>query len=394
MKKLALISVVGLILTGCGGSDSNSNGSNDNNTQAPSAVQGTIDSVSGNTIVVNGYSYQVDSANYAGEDVAIADLEKNMMVSISSNARSTNDGAQLTLEPTIVGQITYIAPNNISFIVNGITLTYSGLSEEIGVDDWVMVSSLPTANAGYKVLSVVKFAPSEPYETVEVEGLITNLDVNTLTFKLGGALTVEYTMDSIDNDSNESQLADGLWVEVTGSMVGSVLQAKEVEVEDFDEIDNDTEIEGIITWVANDKLSFDLSYKGRFVVNDNTRYEDGNKSNLTVGTEVEVTTKQANGENVATEIEFEHHDDTQDWSDNDIEFEGRVHNVKGQSNFEIQTKSGDQLIYVNKNTRYENEWGMDVALDLDELSGKLVEVETYKIDNQYIASEIEAEDND
>ncbi|MEG3696116.1 DUF5666 domain-containing protein [Vibrio coralliirubri] len=394
MKKLALISVVGLILTGCGGSDSNSNGSNDNNTQAPSAVQGTIDSVSGNTIVVNGYSYQVDSATYAGKDVAIADLEKNMMVSISSNARSTNDGAQLTLEPTIVGQITYIAPNNISFIVNGITLTYSGLSEEIGVDDWVMVSSLPTANAGYKVLSVVKFAPSEPYETVEVEGLITNLDVNTLTFKLGGALTVEYTMDSIDNDSNESQLADGLWVEVTGSMVGSVLQAKEVEVEDFDEIDNDTEIEGIITWVANDKLSFDLSYKGRFVVNDNTRYEDGNKSNLTVGTEVEVTTKQANGENVATEIEFEHHDDTQDWSDNDIEFEGRVHNVKGQSNFEIQTKSGDQLIYVNKNTRYENEWGMDVALDLDELSGKLVEVETYKIDNQYIASEIEAEDND
>ncbi|MCK8070664.1 DUF5666 domain-containing protein [Vibrio sp. 1CM23M] len=394
MKKLALISVVGLILTGCGGSDSNSNGSNDNNTQAPSAVQGTIDSVSGNTIVVNGYGYQVDSATYAGKDVDIADLEKNMMVSISSNARSTNDGAQLTLEPTIVGQITYIAPNNISFIVNGITLTYSGLSEEIGVDDWVMVSSLPTANAGYKVLSVVKFAPSEPYETVEVEGLITNLDVNTLTFKLGGALTVEYTMDSIDNDSNESQLADGLWVEVTGSMVGSVLQAKEVEVEDFDEIDNDTEIEGIITWVANDKLSFDLSYKGRFVVNDNTRYEDGNKSNLTVGTEVEVTTKQANGENVATEIEFEHHDDTQDWSDNDIEFEGRVHNVKGQSNFEIQTKSGDQLIYVNKNTRYENEWGMDVALDLDELSGKLVEVETYKIDNQYIASEIEAEDND
>lgn len=39
MKKLALISVVGLILTGCGGSDSNSNGSNDNNTQAPSAIQ-------------------------------------------------------------------------------------------------------------------------------------------------------------------------------------------------------------------------------------------------------------------------------------------------------------------------------------------------------------------
>ncbi len=392
MKKLALISVVGLILTGCGGSDSNSNGSNDNNTQAPSAVQGTIDSVSGNTIVVNGYSYQVDGANYAGEDVAITDLEKNMMVSISSNARSASahtGGAQVALEPTIVGLISDTNHNNGTFKVNGIALTFTDLSREIENGDWVMVSSLPTANAGYKVLSVVKFESSDEYETVEVEGVITNLNLNTLTFNLGGALNVEYTVDSIDNDSNESELADGLWVEVTGSMVGSVLKADEVEVEDFDEIDNDTEIEGIITWVANDNSAFDLSYKGRFLVNDNTRYEDGNKSNLTIGTEVEVTTKQANGENVATEIEFEHDDDSQDWNDNDIDFEGVVQSIDEQAlNFVIQTTSGNQTVYVNQNTRYED------GLSFDTLHGQRIEAEAYKVNNQYIASEIEAEDND
>ncbi|CDT50859.1 DUF5666 domain-containing protein [Vibrio coralliirubri] len=390
MKKLALISVVGLILTGCGGSDSNSNGSNDNNTQAPSAVQGTIDSVSGNTIVVNGYSYQIDSANYAGEDVAIADLEKNMMVSISSNARSASahtNGAQVSLEPTIVGLISDANHNNGTFKVNGIALTFTDLSREIENSDWVMVSSLPTANAGYKVLSVVKFEYSNLTESVEVEGLIS--DLNESTFKLGANLSVDYSIAHIDNDGSSNGLSNGLWVEVTGSMVGSVLKADEVEVEDFDEIDNDTEIEGIITWVANDKSSFDLSYKGRFIVNDNTRYEDGNKSNLTIGAEVEVTTKQANGENVATEIEFEHDDDSQDWNDNDIDFEGVVQSIDEQAlNFVIKTTSGSQTVYVNQNTRYED------GLSFHTLHGQRIEAEAYKVNNQYIASEIEAEDND
>ncbi|OED89123.1 DUF5666 domain-containing protein [Vibrio crassostreae] len=392
MKKLALISVVGLILTGCGGSDSNSNGSNDNNTQAPSAIQGTIDSVSGNTIVVNGYSYQVDSANYAGEDVAIADLEKNMMVSISSNARSASahtNGAQVGLEPTIVGLISDTNHNNGTFKVNGIALTFTDLSREIENGDWVMVSSLPTANAGYKVLSVVKFEHSNLTESVEVEGLISDLDSNAKTFKLGASLNVDYSNAQIDNDDSTYDLSNGLWVEVTGSMAGSVLKADEVEVEGFDEIDNDTEIEGIITWVANDKSSFDLSYKGRFLVNDNTRYEDGNKSNLTVGTEIEVTTKQANGENVATEIEFEHNDDSQDWNDNDVDFEGEVQSTNDEAlSFVIQTFSGNQTIYVNQNTRYED------GLSFDTLHGQRIEAESYKVNNQYIASEIEAEDND
>lgn len=251
-----------------------------------------------------------------------------------------------------------------------------------------MVSSLPTANAGYKVLSVVKFEHSNLTESVEVEGLISELDSNAKTFKLGANLSVDYSNAQIDNDDN-TELSNGLWVEVTGSMVGSVLKADEVEVEDFDEVSNDTEIEGIITWVANDQSSFDLSYKGRFLVNDNTRYEDGNKSNLTVGTEVEVTTKKANGENVATEIEFEHDDDSQEWNDNDIDLEGVVQSIDESAlSFIIQTISGNQTVYVNQNTRYED------GLTFNTLPGQRVETEAYKVNNQYIASEIEAEDND
>ncbi|CAH6966132.1 conserved exported hypothetical protein [Vibrio chagasii] len=389
MRKLALITAISLVLAGCGGGSSES--SNTNEAQTPSSIQGTIDSVSGDTIVVNGYSYKVGSANYAGEEVAIADLEKNMMVSISSNARSASthaSGTQVGLEPTIVGLIANTNHVNGTFEVNGIPLTFSALSTEIEDGDWVMVSSLPTANAGYKVLSVVKFEHSNLTESVEVEGLISELDSNAKTFKLGANLSVDYSNAHIDNDDYSSELSNGLWVEVTGSMTGSVLTANEVEVEDFDEVSNDTEIEGIITWVANDQSSFDLSYKGRFVVNNSTRYEDGNKSNLTVGAEVEVTTKKANGDNVATEIEFEHDDDAQDWNDNDIDLEGIVQSIDESAlSFVIQTTSGNKTVYVNHNTRYED------GLTFNTLTNQRVEAETYKVNNQYIASEIEAEDN-
>ncbi|CAH7043124.1 DUF5666 domain-containing protein [Vibrio alginolyticus] len=390
MRKLALITAISLVLAGCGGGSSES--SNTNEAQTPSSIQGTIDSVSGDTIVVNGYSYKVGSANYAGEEVAIADLEKNMMVSISSNARSASthaSGTQVGLEPTIVGLIANTNHANGTFEVNGIPLTFSALSTEIEDGDWVMVSSLPTANAGYKVLSVVKFEHSNLTESVEVEGLISELNSNAKTFKLGANLSVDYSNAHIDNEDYSSELSNGLWVEVTGSITGSVLTANEVEVEDFDEVSNDTEIEGIITWVANDQSSFDLSYKGRFVVNNSTRYEDGNKSNLTVGAEVEVTTKKANGDNVATEIEFERDDDTQDWNDNDIDLEGIVQSIDESAlSFVIQTTSGNQTVYVNHNTRYED------GLTFDTLTNQRVEAETYKVNNQYIASEIEAEDND
>ncbi|CAH6832464.1 conserved exported hypothetical protein [Vibrio chagasii] len=389
MRKLALITAISIVLAGCGGGSSDS--SNTNEAHTPSSIQGTIDSVSGDTIVVNGYSYQVGSANYAGEEVAIADLEKNMMVSISSNARSASthaSGTQVGLEPTIVGLIANTNHVNGTFEVNGIPLTFSALSTEIEDGDWVMVSSLPTANAGYKVLSVVKFEHSNLTESVEVEGLISELDSNAKTFKLGANLSVDYSNAHIDNDDYSSELSNGLWVEVTGSMTGSVLTANEVEVEDFDEVSNDTEIEGIITWVANDQSSFDLSYKGRFVVNNSTRYEDGNKSNLAVGAEVEVTTKKANGDNVATEIEFEHDDDAQDWNDNDIDLEGIVQSIDESAlSFVIQTTSGNKTVYVNHNTRYED------GLTFNTLTNQRVEAETYKVNNQYIASEIEAEDN-
>ncbi|HIF9532296.1 TPA: hypothetical protein ACX6S0_000592 [Photobacterium damselae] len=58
MKKLALVTIIGLILSGCGGGGSSDNGSTPKPDiqpeTKPALVEGTIDTVNGSNITVNG----------------------------------------------------------------------------------------------------------------------------------------------------------------------------------------------------------------------------------------------------------------------------------------------------------------------------------------------------
>ncbi|NMS18547.1 hypothetical protein HKB37_28895, partial [Vibrio parahaemolyticus] len=134
----------------------------------------------------------------------------------------------------------------------------------------------------------------------ELEGRITSIDENAGTFKLGGKVTVAY--------NNISQLSIGQWVEVEGEMQNGIFMAHEVQVEDYDDLKNDSDVEGIVTWVAKDYSEFSLNYRGAFFIDNATRFEDGSKANLKQGQEVEVTSVVKNGKRIATVIEFEQPD--------------------------------------------------------------------------------------
>ncbi|MDW1813692.1 DUF5666 domain-containing protein, partial [Vibrio sp. Vb2362] len=185
--------------------------------------------------------------------------------------------------------------------VNGVDLQFDGLSDDIEINDWVMVSSLPTADAGYRVLSVVELDVDNDYPVLdndyELEGRITSIDANAGTFKLGGKVTVTY--------NNVNQLSIGQWIEAEGEMQNGIFMAHEVEVEDYDDLKNDSDVEGIVTWVAKDYSEFSLNYRGAFFIDNATRFEDGSKANLEQGQEVEVTSVMKNGKRTATVIEFE-----------------------------------------------------------------------------------------
>ena len=379
MKKITLATLIGLILTGCGG------GGGDDSTAPqppveikPQTVQGTINAVNvpANTIEVNGYSYDVASVAYGTDtQFSIKDLQKNMMVAVSTSSKA---GALVQLEPTMVGKVTYIDRANSTFVINGATLTFS-LDQNIDVNDWVMVSSLPQATEtglGYKVLSVVKFEHEGIVGQYEVEGRLSSLDKNYEQFTLGAATHVNYSGARIEDNAT---LQNGQWVEVKGQMNGDTFDASEVDVETYDASDNDNEIEGVVTWVSNDKSQFELNARGHFMVTGSTYFEDGTKANLNMGVMVEVTA--VNG--IAREIEFENDFDG-DFGDAWHEFEkkGILANITATSftvdGFNIEI---DSQTFVDKN---------ETLVDLD---GSRVEVEGVIIGNRYVAREIEREDD-
>ena len=376
MKKLVLVGLLGAVLAGCGGDGDSNDSSSDNNNRRPSAAQGTIERVSGNVVTVNGHQYDVASVGYSHVDLSTAQLEPGMLVALSSSpARAV--GKHVQLEPTITGLINITDATAGKFTVNGVELTFANLSPDIQNGDWVMVSSLPTATAGYHVLSVVTFEQPELLGMFEVEGTVSNL--TNSTFTLGAALDVDYAGIAVEG----GELRNGLWVEVEGEYdsENNKITATEVEIETYDDIDNDTEIEGLVTWVANDKSAFELNYRGRFNVTHQTRFEDGSKANLMQGTMVEVTTGT---NNIALEVEFDNDDnDTGDWSDNDIELVGMPTGID-ETNMSFIIDS--QTVFVNRFTEF------DDGLRFDTLGTQAVEVEAYKVNSQLIANEIELQD--
>ncbi|EIC9814458.1 DUF5666 domain-containing protein [Vibrio sp. Vb2133] len=393
MKKLALISVVGLALSGCGGSGGGSNSDSTSTQPAvkPSVAIGSVEAVNAeeSTLTVNGHTYRVSEVVYDDTQVQLADVKPKMVVRVGSDIRqASNNGVRVTLEPTITGRVTAIDHVKKTFTVNGVDLQFDGLSDDIEVNDWVMVSSLPTADAGYRVLSVVEIDVDNDYPALgsyyELEGRITSTDENAGTFELGTNITVSY--------DNISQLSIGQWVEVEGEMQNGIFMAHEVQVEDYDDLKNDSDVEGIVTWVAKDYSEFSLNYRGAFFIDNATRFEDGSKANLKQGQEVEVTSIMKNGKRIATVIEFEQpdFDDNNQWQGKEFECEGYVSNYDAEARtFEIERceNDADQLlnnttVVIDAQTRFQ-------GIEELNLNGARVEVEGVIINDQNIAREVE-----
>lgn len=215
MKKLTLVSALTLVLSACGVSNSSTPVQPD---VAPKTITGSIDSVDpqNRSLVVNGHQYTVDHVSYASTNIELSALQPNMMIRITPDSdvqRNLANGEAETfsaqLEPTMTGVISDINRTDHSFSLNGATLTFAQLSPEIANGDWVMVSSLPTADAGYKVLSVVKFDDPDLFDHVEIEGRINSLNANSGTFKLGAGITVNYDNVPLLNRFNHLKTVNG-----------------------------------------------------------------------------------------------------------------------------------------------------------------------------------------
>ncbi len=223
----------------------------------------------------------------------------------------------------------------------------------------------------------------------EIEGRIASIDANQSTFKLGANITVSY--------HNVDQLKVGQWVEAEGKMEGDIFVASDVEIEGYDNLENDSDVEGIVTWVANDYSQFSLNYRGAFFVDNATRFEDGSKMSLKQGQEVDVSSVLRNGKRIATVVEFEtpDFDDNHQWQGKEFECEGYVSNYDANARtFEIERCENDadqrlnnKLVVIDAQTQFQ-------GIEELNLNGARVEVDGVIINNQNVAREIEREGYD
>lgn len=384
MKRYAMLPLFSLAMVGCGGGSSDG-GETTSPSATPFAVEGTIERVTNNGVVVNGKEYPVDAVNYQGQSEPVSFLvgKENLKVRLG-NDNSRRGGMHVELDPTFTGQIIFAPgtpekPNR--FLVNGVELEFDRLTSNIKDGDWVMVSALPTANAGYKVLSVIEFTNTFG-ELAEAEGRINELNINNGTFKIGQSLLVRFDVNKFRN------LRNGMWVEVMGAFNDSEhnpeLTAESITHEDYSHITHDGEIEGIVTWVAKNKKSFELNYRAQIKVNGATEFDDGNKNDLVPGAWVEVELRNNQNKLIAEEIEFEGRDDNDDWDALEFEIEGYVDDY---DNIEKTFTINGKTVYTDARTEFED------GANFDNIYQEYVEVEGMWIDGKRLARSIELEDD-
>ncbi len=293
------------------------------------------------SIFVAGTEWETDSADSItidGEEVSETELKLGMRTTVrgtkSSDGR-TGTATSIEVDNSVEGPISDAPPpvaspggvepvESVEFVVLGQTFVADGgtaFSDGASLDqlatgdgDWVEVSGLPGVDGKIRATRVeLKTTPGvgQP-QSVEVEGLVSDLDSGSGNFSLGSASAPATLMVVVDGSSPgcpgpastpDGAISDGMAVEVYGELLadGRVCASK-VEIEDDFEDEDDFEIEGVVTEMT-DPDHFVVSGIS-VVTNASTDYEPTDLE-VVVGMEVEVEGNLVDGVLTATKVEQE-----------------------------------------------------------------------------------------
>ena len=197
--------------------------------------------------------------------------------------------------------------SGIKIILPEVEIENDGDRLEVTLDFDVDESFIEQGNGTYRFKPTIKvknvFVNGNSIETVSVDGLVTAVDANAGTMAVDSINFATTSKTEFDDVASLSALSTGQNVEVEGTVSndGSALEAREVDVED------DEEVERSITARIEALGDQSLTVLGVTIqVTDNTEFDDdGGFGALQSGTRVEVDYTFQNGERVATEIERE-----------------------------------------------------------------------------------------
>jgi len=293
--------------------------------QFGSQIKGAIESIdtAAGTLHVLGQTVSVDATTvFDGVANGLAGLQPGNLVEIFAffdSASGTYQATRIELKTTLSefklrGLVANLDTTAKTFTIGGATISYAGIASTdlpaLANGLLVRVKLQTTALGGVWSATKIRTAAQaiQDHAEAEVEGVVTDF-TSLASFKVNGVAVDASGSGVVFHDGTGAEVANGVRIEVEGTMQSGVLVATKVELKQSGDGGHDAEVElhGSLDSVDLANSSFVL--RGVTVTFDgNTRFDDGVAANLVVGANVEVEGTLVSGGNtvVATRIKFEH----------------------------------------------------------------------------------------
>jgi len=331
------------------------------------------------SITVNGAEFDTTNAVIIveGEEVGVGDgaalayLEIGMVVTVEGTG--SEDEENLVADRIIyndnvegpVQSITGVNPTRKDIVVLGQTVILNTVTvfkgttfDDIAENDVVEVSGF-VDDAGTVWATFLEKTDGVVFE---VTGFVENLKPLEKTFEIN-ALTVDYSLADTGGLPG-GEPAEGLLVEVGGTLNGPVMEADVIELGDELEAEDvgEVEVTGFVTDVAS---AFEFSVGNQVVlINADTEFVDGDAGDIVLGQKLEAEGTLEGGILFADEVEF--------WEPDQIEVEGLVTDDTSAPN---EFTVGDQLVQTDVDTVYEDGTPDEIALGVNlEIKGVSVDI--------------------
>lgn len=313
--RLGLAALAGIVLAACGGADA-TGPTTPSGTQQNVVVTGAITGFG--SVFVNGVRFDVSGATIRKDGIASTQsaLRVGEIVELRGRIDERTGAAvadSIDQDNEVEGPITSIDATAQTFVVLSHTVR---VTPETSFDDSlgtsfaaltvgleVEVSGMPDASGN---IVATRIEARHPGGTrFEAHGRIAELDAVTHKFKIGN-LVIDYT-SAVLQDFGSTQLANGLHVEVKGSLRNSAgeLVATRIELRNPEPTSGSfrREIEGLVTRFVS---ATDFDVAGRAVTTtSSTVFEGGTAADLALNAKVEAEgTINASGVLVAVKIQF------------------------------------------------------------------------------------------
>jgi hypothetical protein len=401
LNLFAVVVLLATALSGCGGGSGGGNVAGIGGTGVTAA--GTITGFG--SIFVNGVEFDTSNSSFDVDDNSSAtetDLSLGMFVTVTGTldiSGTTGTATTVVFDDEIQGPISAIDPGGpdpdnltktlivfgISILADRATTVFEDVTfDNLAVNDVIEVSGFVDSTT---VLHATRIEKKDDFvagsSEVELKGIVSGLSGTTFTL---GSFTVDFSGPVDLSDVPGGVIANGMQVEVKGTLTGTTISASRIEEEDdlFGDDEDKVSLEGLITNYVSDS-NFQIA--GQLVDASGATFEPATLT-LGNGVEVEVEGPIVNGILQASEVEAR---------GGDIKLEATVLSVSPAANtITLLFEPGNVTVQVNSQTSLkDDQTGNTLTLAGINPGTDFLEIRGYIDGNgNIIASEVSRDDPD